>query len=111
MATKIQLKNPNTGIITDGYIGYSWTTLVFGIFPALFRGDFMTFIFGFVIACIVASLTAGLGGFVLGIIWSFIYNSYHLKKLIASGYKVINPSPETRTSLAAAGFDVNIVTL
>jgi hypothetical protein len=39
MATKVQMKNPSNGLIKDGFVGFSWTTLFFGCFPALFRSD------------------------------------------------------------------------
>ncbi|WPK19589.1 hypothetical protein [Salmonella phage SD-1_S14] len=49
MAKTISLKNENVGQRKDGFFGFSWTTLFFGPFPALFRGDFITFIGAFVI--------------------------------------------------------------
>lgn len=44
MAHTIRLTHKNSGVLKDGYYGFSWTTLFFGSFPALFRGDFLTFI-------------------------------------------------------------------
>lgn len=35
----VTLKNIDTGVIKNVPTGYSWTTLLFGFFPALFRGD------------------------------------------------------------------------
>jgi hypothetical protein len=39
MATEIRLRNPKTGDEQVGYEGYSWTSLCFGAFPTLLRGD------------------------------------------------------------------------
>lgn len=92
MATAVTLKNPSTGLIKTGYFGFSWTTLFFGFFPALFRGDFITFIGGFAISIIIALITAGFGVFVISIIWAFMYNKYYTRKLLEKGY-VLNDSP------------------
>ena len=55
MATKVVMKHKDSGILKNGYFGFSWTTLLFGFFPALFRGDFITFIGGFIIVIIMCS--------------------------------------------------------
>jgi hypothetical protein len=49
MATKINMLNPDTGLIKTGFYGFSWTTFFFGAFPALFRSDFITFVGVFVV--------------------------------------------------------------
>lgn len=99
MATAVNLKNPSTGLTKTGYFGFSWTTIFFGFFPALFRGDFITFIGGFVIAIIIALITAGFGAFVINIIWAFMYNKYYTRKLLEKGY-VLNDSPEVNRQAA-----------
>ena len=86
MAELINMKQPSTGIQKKGIYGFSWTTFFFGCFPALFRGDFITFIGFFVIALIVGLVTAGLGGIVMNIAWAFMYNGYYTKKLLEKGF-------------------------
>jgi hypothetical protein len=84
MATAIALRNPETYLTATAYRGYSWTTLFFGPFPALFRGDFVTF----ALALVISICTGGFGWLVVMFVWSFIYNGYHARSLIAKGYMV-----------------------
>ncbi len=88
MATQIQLRHPVSGLTKTGFYGFSWTTLFFGTFPALFRGDFITFIGGFIILMIIAFMTFGLGALLAMFIWAFLYNKYYTRKLIESGYQL-----------------------
>jgi hypothetical protein len=76
----IRFVNSNTGMIKDVPSGFSWTTLFFGFFPALLRGD----IIWALIMILVAILTLGISWW----IFPFIYNGLHVNGLIKSGYKV-----------------------
>lgn len=87
MATLISMKHKATGIVKDGFYGFSWTTLLFGPLPALFRGDFVTFIGLFVVILILGIMTFGIGGFVAMFLWAFMYNGYYTKKLLEAGYE------------------------
>ena len=69
-------------------LGYSWTTLFFGIFPSLFRGDWFV-CFCLTIACV---LTGGLAS----IVFSFVYNKMYAKALFNNGYW-INSLPSGTT--------------
>jgi hypothetical protein len=101
MATRIKMKQKDTGLTKDGFIGYSWTTLFFGSFPALFRGDFMTFIGVFVVLLILAFISLGIGTFIAMFAWSFMYNKYYTKKLIEKGYQ-FDDTPELNQAGKAA---------
>lgn len=105
MAVKIKMKHPSTGIIRDGIYGFSWTTLFFGMFPALFRGDFVTFVGGFVVLVIVALATAGVGAFIAMFIWAFFYNAYYTKKLIESGYVFAGSQSENESARMALNIE------
>lgn len=86
MATPIRLKHRETGVTKTGYYGFSWTSLFFGFLPALFRGDYMTFIGGFVIQLILAVFTAGIGAVIASIVWAFIFNKHYTTRLLERGY-------------------------
>ena len=79
MATVVMMKHPQTGLIKKGFFGFSWTTLLFGGFPALFRGDF---VMG-VVFIVLAVLTGGLSN----IIVAFFYNKQFTTKLVEKGYQ------------------------
>lgn len=86
MATTVAMKHKETGIVKNGFFGFSWTSLFFGFFPALFRGDFITFLGGFTITVIVSLVTFGIGALVIAIAWAFMYNKYYTRKLLERGY-------------------------
>ena len=70
------------GLIKEAPVGFSWTTLFFGMFPALFRGDFKWGL----IMLIAALLTS----FLASLIFMFIYNKIYLKSLLEKGYTSID---------------------
>lgn len=58
--------------------GFSWTTLFFGCFPAIFRGDWKWASLQFVLAF----LTHGLSWLVM----PFIYNKLYIRGLLKKGF-------------------------
>lgn len=76
MAHKVRLIHNASGLTKTGFYGFSWTTLFFGFFPALFRADWITFFGGLVIYVIIDIFTFGIGGIVAGIAWAFMYNGF-----------------------------------
>ncbi len=86
MAQIVMLKHKDSGIVKKGFYGFSWTTLFFGFFPALFRSDFLTFIGGAVVLILLAVLTFGIGAAVAMFVWAFMYNKYYTRKLLENGY-------------------------
>ena len=73
-----------SGLIKEAPVGFSWTTLFFGMFPALFRGDFKWTL----IMLIVGFVTVGLAF----LVFAFIYNRLYITSMIESGYKIKNYS-------------------
>lgn len=96
MATVVMMKHPQSGIVKKGFYGFSWTTLFFGGFPALFRGDIAVGLIVFV----ANFFTAGIAG----LIWAFMYNKSYTHKLLEQGY--IFADSEAANDLARAKLGV-----
>ena len=86
MASTVMLKHRDSGLVKRGFYGFSWTTLFFGFFPALFRGDFITFLGGFAVLIVLGVFTIGIGSGIAMIVWAFWYNKYYTRKLLERGY-------------------------
>ena len=103
MATAVMLKHRESGLVKTGYYGFSWTTLFFGPFPPLFRGDFLTFIGIFVVVAILGVFTVGIGSFIAMFVWSFFYNGYYTKRLLERGYDFVEGDPNAALAKAKLG--------
>lgn len=109
MAKVIQLKHSATGLTKDGFYGFSWTTLFFGPFVPLFRGDFLTFLGYLAIVMLIGLITAGIGGYFCFIIWAFFYNGYYTKKLIENGYKFFGTHEQNSEAAKVLGVQITNV--
>lgn len=78
------------GVTKQVKVGFSWTTFFFGFFPALFRGDLKWAVIMFITATFIGVFTLGLGAWIPGIIFSFVYNKIHIKELLEKGYLPFN---------------------
>jgi hypothetical protein len=109
MATEIRMRNPKTGEESTAYEGYSWTSLLFGGFPALLRGDVALGLGVFLLIVVAggAAFATGLPTFlasgIVGGIWGFFYNDIHSGRLRREGYQVVAPAPVTATTTEADG--------
>ena len=74
------MENPNTGIIKTAPVGFSWTTLFFGGFPSLFRGDIKWFIIQLIVDCFTFCVAV--------FVFPFICNKLYIKNLLEKGFKV-----------------------
>jgi hypothetical protein len=72
------LKNNNGHVVTTP-TGFSWTTLLFGFFVPLFRGDILWAL----IMVGAALLTAGISL----IVFPFFYNKVYIDSLLKKGYR------------------------
>ena len=77
---KIILEN-DAGLRKEVKDGFSWTTLFFGGFVPLLRGDLKWFF----IMWILAFLTCGISWLVV----PFIYNKKYLEGLMMQGFKIV----------------------
>lgn len=84
---KLRLKN-DAGVVKECKAGFSWTTLFFGLFVPLLRGDFKWSI----IMLLLAIITFGISWLVV----PFIYNKKYIISLLEKGYK---PATETDRSI------------
>ena len=78
MAQNIRLRHAQSGVITTGFYGFSWTTL-------FFRGDLIT---GVIVLILSAS-----SFWLVAIIWAFLYNRVYTTRLLERGY-VFDDDPE-----------------
>ncbi|MDX6153587.1 DUF2628 domain-containing protein [Marinococcus sp. PL1-022] len=86
---KIGLRN-EMGIMKETKIGFSWTTFFFGFFVPLFRGDMKWFLIMLIGGAVVGLITSGIGGWIIGVIFAFMYNKIYIKELIEKGYRPAN---------------------
>ena len=105
---RVQLIN-DANVLKEAKVGFSWTTFFFGFFPALFRGDLKWAFIMFITAAIIGTFTLGIGAWIPGIVFSFIYNKIYIKELLEKGYRPANEYSENilsrkgiiRTNVAA----------
>ncbi|WP_211748463.1 DUF2628 domain-containing protein [Paenibacillus sp. Marseille-Q4541] len=78
------------GVTKDVKVGFSWTTFFFTFFPALFRGDLKWAFIMFLLTVAFGSFTFGIGGWVCGLVFAFVYNKIYIKELLEKGYRPVN---------------------
>jgi len=108
MATVVKMKHKELGIFKEGFFEFSWTTLFFGPFPALFRSDFGTFAAAFGILFLINLIMFSVIGvfwylfsWIPNLAWAFMYNKYFTRKLIEKGY-VFNDTESVNKQAADA---------
>ena len=81
-------------------VGYSWTTLIFGGFPALLRGHALMGLIQLVLQIITFSLSA--------ILFSFIYNKMYINYRLEDGYRFKSVSGSKTKEAIEAQLGMNI---
>ena len=85
MAKRVQLIQPETGLMKSGYYGFSWTFLFFGWFVPIFRGELFISLLHFVITVATFGLWQ--------VIIAFLYNKQYMTRMLEKGY-VLNDTEE-----------------
>lgn len=75
----ITLVHSATGQVKTAPVGFSWTTLFFGFFPALLRGHILNAIGQF----FAGLITCGISWFIV----PFFYNGWYINYLTGHGYR------------------------
>ena len=85
MAKKVALIHPQTGLMKNGYFGFSWTFLFFGWLVPVFRGE----LFVALLHLIITVVTFG----IWQIIIAFLYNKQYMTRMLEKGY-VLNDTEQ-----------------
>ena len=93
MATSISIKHTQSGMIKNGFYGFSWTYLIFGWFVPLFRGELAVAAFHLVFTVITFGLWQ--------IIVCFIYNKQYMTRMITNGWELAGNNDENMKAKAA----------
>ena len=75
---KIRLRHATSGMVKECKVGFSWTTLFFGIFVPLVRGDIKWMLVMLVVGILTFSLS--------WLVFPFVYNKIYIKALLEKGY-------------------------
>jgi len=77
---KILLKHEQSGIMKNGYVGYSLTYLVFGWIVPIVRGEILVGVLHFVLTLISFGL--------FQILMPFLYNKQYMTRMLTSGWQL-----------------------
>ena len=78
MATKINIKHKESGMVKTGFYGFSWTYLIFGWFVPLFRGELGVG----ALHLLFTIFTFGLWQLIV----CFLYNKQYMTRMLTSGW-------------------------
>ncbi len=78
MATKINIKHKESGMVKTGFYGFSWTYLLFGWFVPLFRGELGVG----ALHLLFTIFTFGLWQLIV----CFLYNKQYMTRMLTNGW-------------------------
>ena len=84
---KIRIIHESSGIAKDGYIGFSWTYLLFGWFVPVFRGEVGVGLIHLAITFVSFGLSQ--------LIFPFLYNRQYMNRMLTSGWVLDSADPIT----------------
>lgn len=99
MAQVVMMKNNSTGLVKKGFVGYSWTYLLFGWWVPLIRGELGVA----ALHLLFTVCTFGLWQFIV----SFLYNRQFTSRLIENGYRFADTEALNIFAAGKIGVDLN----
>ena len=76
----VRLSHAPSGLVKVGYVGYSWTYLVFGWFVPVVRGELGVGVLHLVITLVSFGLSQ--------LIFPFLYNRQYMVRMLTSGWEL-----------------------
>lgn len=86
----VRLIHTDSGLVKTGYIGYSWTYLVFGWFVPVMRGEIGIGALHFLLTMVSLGLSQ--------LIFPFLYNRQYMGRMLTSGWRL--DSTDANSALA-----------
>ena len=74
----VRIIHRESGLVKTGYIGYSWTYLLFGWFVPLIRGELGIAVLHLVITLVSAGISQ--------LIFPFIFNRQYMQRMLTAGW-------------------------
>lgn len=81
----IHLIHPASGLVKIGYVGYSWTYLVFGWFVPVVRGELGVGVLHLVVTLVSFGISQ--------VIFPFLYNRQYMVRMLTSGWELDATDP------------------
>jgi hypothetical protein len=82
---KVRIIHTVSGIGKNGYIGYSWTYLLFGWFVPVIRGELLVGVLHLIITLVSFGLSQ--------LIFPFLYNRQYMSRMLTSGWMLDSADP------------------
>jgi hypothetical protein len=82
---KVRIIHEASGIAKDGYVGFSWTYLLFGWFVPVIRGEVGVGLIHLAITFVSFGLSQ--------LIFPFLYNRQYMNRMLTSGWKLDSADP------------------
>ena len=81
----VRIFHADSGLVKTGYIGYSWTYLLFGWFVPLVRGELGIALLHLLVTLVSAGLSQ--------LIFPFLYNRQYMNRMLTSGWRLDASDP------------------
>lgn len=103
MAVSVRMRHPRTGIVKQGFHGFSYTYMFFGFWVPLLRGHYSLAMTHFAI-WFVGVLT--LTWLPVQILLAFYFNKFYTRRLLEDGYEFFDDFSKVEKARAAIGVEI-----